>query len=139
MAYKTEQHTITFKVASLIGAHLPVFQPLASSRDDVVVPAASQNQPALGLTIATGASVGNTVAVAYAGEAKAIAAASLGAGAWVGIASTNGALGPIGPSGLPVHVGSAGAVEPKFMIGRAKRAAAAGAIFTVILDPRQIL
>jgi hypothetical protein len=139
MAYKGEQEVVTLTVGSLIGAHLPVFLDIASSRDRVAVPASSVTQDVVGLTIATGASVGNTVGVAVAGFAKAIAAASLGAGARVGIASDNGALGPIGPSGLVAHVGSGGAVAPKFQVGRAIEAAAAGAIFTVYLDPAQIL
>lgn len=138
MAYYTERITTTVKVASLIGAHLPVFQPVGSSRDDIVVLAASENLPVLGLMTATGASVGNAYAVALAGEAKAIAAASLGAGAQVGVASTNGALGPLAYAG-PTHVASGGSIQPRFIVGKAKRAAAAGDIFTVLLDPRQIL
>ncbi|MCL4836422.1 MAG: hypothetical protein KJ058_00465 [Thermoanaerobaculia bacterium] len=139
MAYRGEQEVITLTVGSLIGAHLPVFLPIASSRDRVAVPVASGNEDVIGLTIATGASVGNTVGVAVAGYAKAVAAASLGAGCRVGVASTNGALGPVGASGLAAHVASAGAVEPKFQVGRALEAAAAGAIFTVLVDPQQIL
>lgn len=139
MAYYGERIITTCKVASIVGAFMPVFSPIASSRDDFVVPVASTNEDVLGLTTATGASVGNSLAVVIGGEAKAIAGASLGAGCRVGLASTNGALGPIGASGLPAHVGSGGAIEPKFQVGRAKRAAAAGATFTVLVDPQQIL
>lgn len=100
MAYYGDQVVANLYVGSLVGQYLPVFLNIASSRDSIAVPAATNSQDVIGLTIATGASVGNTLGVAVAGWAKARAAASLGAGARVGIASTNGALGPIQASGV---------------------------------------
>lgn len=137
MAYTGEQVALTYKAASLVGAHLPVFQNTASSRDGVAVPAASTNQDVIGLTRATGASVGNSLAVIVFGNAKARAGASLGAGALVGLASTNGALGPL--AAAPTHIASGGSLQPRFIVGRSKEAAAAGDLFTVFVNPREIV
>jgi hypothetical protein len=140
MAYTGDQITRSFKFASAIGAYRPVFMPLASSRDETVVPADSNTQDVIGLTRATVGTYGEAAAVVVGGVAKAIAAASLGAGVRVAIASTNGALGPLTPSGLSTALGSAlGAAGARFVVGRSLHAAAAGAVFSVLLDPGQII
>lgn len=140
MAYTGDQVTHSFKFASAMGAFLPVRPlPPGSSLDETVIPAASINDQVIGLTRGTVGTYGLADAVVVGGVAKAVAAASLGAGAYVGIASTNGALGPVGPSGLPAHVGSGGAIEPKFKVGVSLHDAAAGGTFSVLVDPDQII
>lgn len=129
-----------FQAASAVGAWVPVFQPLASSRDEYVVPAATNSQDIIGLTIATAATYNDPVAVVTRGRAKAIAAASVGAGARVGIASANGALGPLTPSGVSTALGSAlGGAGVRFQVGRSLKAYASGDVMTVLLDPAQIV
>ena len=138
MAYKGNQVTHSFISASAMGAHLPVFQQVASSRYEVVVPVGSLNQDLLGFTIATVASAGNETAVAIDGIVKAIAGASLGAGARLAVGSTNGRLIPQAPSG--VLASGPGIPAPvRFVAGRALHAAADGDIFSVLLDPEQIV
>lgn len=140
MAYTGKQESQSLKVASAMGAYLPVFMPIASSVDETVVPANSVTQDVVGLTRATVGTYGVPAAIVVGGIAKAVAAASLGAGARVGIASTNGALGPVTPSGLSTALGSAlGAAGARFQVGRALHAAAAGAFFSVLLDPAEII
>lgn len=129
-----------FIAASAMSAFVPVFMPLASSRDNVVVPLATNNVLPIGFTHASVASAGDPVQINLSGRSKAIAAASFGAGAEVGVASTNGALGPLLPSGvLPSFGASAGLQLPRFVLGFSPVAQAAGDVFTVILRPRQII
>jgi hypothetical protein len=125
MAWDNHDKVITKKVASAaISAYLPV-KSLDAAADKVVL-AASVNDRPVGFTVATGASAGHPIAVVTRGFVKAIAAASLGAGNEVGVASTNGALGPVAAaSGLT-----------KWVVGEAQQSAAAGDTFTVELRPR---
>jgi hypothetical protein len=103
--------------------------PVASPLSETVVPAPSAgfNAAVAGLTIASVASPGDEVAVVFTGIAKARAAASLGAGAKVGAASLNGALGPIALGSPGLH-----------FVGFARTSAAAGEYFAVQIDPGQI-
>lgn len=137
MAWHSHRIVLPFTAASAIGAFRPVFQPIASSRDEVVVPAGTTNQDLLGLSIATVASALNDIAVVVAGVAKAVAGASLGAGARLTVGSDNGILVPIQASG--VGSGAPAAVGPKYQIGKAVHAAAAGDTFSVLLQPEQIV
>ena len=74
-------------------------------------------------------------AVVTDGKAKAVCGASVGAGARVAIASTNGALGPAAAAG-----GAGGAsLGARYQVGLTLRAYAAGDIMTVLLDPGQIV
>ena len=140
MAYKNPGLTLPMTAASAIGAHLPVFMNIASSRDEVVVLAVANTSDVIGMTQATVASAGYEVGVVVSGVAKAIAAASLGAGVRVAVASTNGALGPLQPSGIATALGSAlGAAGARFVVGRSLTAAAAGDIFSILLDPCEII
>ena len=140
MAYTGDQLTHSFRFASAMGAYLPVFAPIASSRDEVVVPAASLNHDIIGITRATVGTYNEAAAVVVGGVAKAIAAASLGAGARVAIGSTNGRLIPITPSGISTALGSAlGAAGARFVVGRALHAAADGGIFSVLVAPEQVI
>lgn len=139
MADYNHEAVESFIAASQIGAYLPVFQNIASSRDDYVVPQTVVNGEIIGLTIATVPTYGDPVAVVLSGRAKAICAASVGAGALVGVASTNGALGPVLPSGITAHIGSGGDVAARYAVGRTLKAYAAGDVMTVIVDPRQVI
>ena len=128
MAYYDHGKTLSLKAGSAMGQGVVVHMPLASPINETVIPAASVNHQALGLTIATVGSYGHEVAVLISGIGKARAAASLGAGAPVGAASTNGALGP-------VVAASAGI----WAAGRALTSAAAGEYFACLVGPRQIV
>jgi hypothetical protein len=92
------------------------------------VPAATNNVRPLGVTIASGAQ-GDSIAVyGHGNTVKAVAAASLGFGSEVGVASTNGNLGPItGASGVT-----------KWAVGQALESAAAGETFSLLVSPRQL-
>lgn len=125
MAFTVNQFTLPKVAASTIGAHLAV-RTSASTADEVVVVATSNVNTFLGLTTATGASVGNPVPIVYDGVAKAVAGASVGLGADVGVASTNGALGPIASAAT------------QFRVGISQTAAAAGEIFSVLLRPERV-
>ncbi len=137
MAHFGDQVVLPFKQASLISQYVAVRldtvdQQVMAATDSTVLP--------IGLSIATGASIGNGIAVAIAGVAKARAAASVGFGSPVGVSSVNGALGPIAASGLSTALGSAlGAGGAKYQVGLSLHAAAAGDYFAVLLDPRQIV
>lgn len=132
------QHQQGLKAASAIPPKTVV---KLGSAQDTVLPVASNNDRPFGVTGASGA-VGVAVAV-YENEniVKAIAAASLGYGAEVGLASigvasavqgsalaTTTLLGPIaGASGAAV-----------WSVGVAEEPAAAGEVFAVLIKPRQL-
>ena len=95
---------------------------------DQVVLCASNNLYPFGLTIASAASPGDSLAVVYQGVAKAVCAASVGAGAEVGVASTNGALGPI----------AAASGFRRFVVGESTEPAQPGEIFSVQIRVREL-
>jgi hypothetical protein len=139
MAHKIENFNLPLRAASAIGQYMPVrfvgdgVTP-GSALSETVVRAGSINEDVLGMTLATVAA-GQEVAVAFIGESKGIAGASLGAGARLAVGSTNGVLIPILPSGGPATVN---AIVLRFTVGRSLRNAAAGDIFAFVLDPQQI-
>ncbi len=93
-----------------------------------VLAIATNNVRPLGVTIATCAALRAGAVFGHGNTVKAIAAASLGVGAEVGVASTNGNLGPIsGASGVT-----------KWAVGQAESAAAAGETFSLLVNPRQL-
>jgi hypothetical protein len=121
--------------ASAINAYLPVKQ--NPGVDSGFVAAASVNDDVVGMTIATVPTWGGDLAVVFQGVAKAIAGASLGAGARVGVGSSNGVLVPIPASGV---ASGGAAVNLRFSIGRAQTGATvAGQVFSVLLQPEQIV
>ena len=126
MAYKDDVHTIPQRTASQVNAHAAVV--VSASQADYVVPAANATAGILaGLTIATAASPGDPVAVQYDGVGKAIAAASIGVGAYAGVMSASaGGLGPVA-SGSDNNA-----------VGVSRTAAAAGEIFSVLIRPSQV-
>lgn len=132
MADYNHESVWPFTAASALAAFVPV---TLDTVNDQVVLADSTGDDVIGLTIATVATYGYSVAVVTDGKAKAVCGASVGAGARVAIASTNGALGPAAAAG-----GAGGAsLGARYQVGLTLRAYAAGDIMTVLLDPGQIV
>jgi hypothetical protein len=115
MAHELNKVSLPKIAASAVGAHLAV-QHSASSPDQVVLSTVNTGHP-VGLTVATAATAGNPVC-----------AASVGNGAEVGVASTNGALGPV----------SAASGVRRFAVGISQGPAAAGETFSVLLRIREL-
>lgn len=134
MAHSNVAGALPFKAASSISQWVPVIGLEGSSSIDETVRAqGSINQFPIGMTIATVASPGDPVSVAMVGsKAKAIAGASLGAFTPVQIGSTNGILVPVARGG-----GAASTINQQ--IGWAVQSAAAGDVFTIFVDPKQIV
>jgi hypothetical protein len=132
MAFELHRHGHQqgLKAASAINPRTPV--KLAGSNALFVLPAASGNDRPFGVTgNATAGASGlnsNDAAVVYerGNVVKAVAAASVGVGAAVFVASTNGALGP-NPITASAH----------WEVGISETPAAAGEIFSVYVDPRK--
>lgn len=141
MAHNEEGFRVPLKVASGIAQYVPVtFVPAGSSVSETVYRAGSTNDYPIGMTTATGASPGDPVSIQVDGVVKGIAGASLGAGAFVGVGSTNGILIPVLASGLSTGLGSAlGAQGLRFKVGISLKNAAAGDFFPVLLDPDQVV
>lgn len=101
---------------------------LTTSGQRAVVPLATNTTRPLGI-VNNSASRGDACTVYDTGNyVKVTAAASIGRGAEVGIASSNGAFGPIaGASGVSI-----------FSVGQSTEAAAAGEKFAVYVSPRQL-
>lgn len=123
-----DRNALPFVAASAIVPLRPVRIDTGSNKRQVVL-AATQNVEVHGLTGAATVLQGESVTVYGRGAVKeAVAAASLGAGADIGVASTNGALGPVsGASGVS-----------RFRVGVSLEAAAAGEKFSVYVDPKQL-
>ena len=142
MAHNEDGFRLPLKVASTVAQYVPVrfvgdpHKTPASALSETVVVTASWNELALGMSTATGASPGDPISIQFTGVCKGIAGASLGAGAPVGIGSTNGVLAPILATGGPA---SANLVATRFAVGIALKNAAAGDYFPVLLKPDQIL
>lgn len=137
MAFELESQSesLAFIAASAVNAGQPVALVgavnAASAQDLKVIPAASCNIDAIGIARATQATVGLPVKVVVRGVTKALAGASIGMGARVIVGSTNGV----------VAVGTLNAVASnvRFQIGRALVNAASGDLFSVWLQPDQIV
>lgn len=94
-----------------------------------VIPLATNNVEPFALAIASAPTPGDALTGMVPGDVvKAVAAASLGHGTDVGIASTNGALGPV--------AAASGVV--RWRVGRSVSAAAAGETFSLYISPRQL-
>jgi hypothetical protein len=125
MAHYRHKHVLPKKAASAIRDLVPVKE--SGTKDTVVLAAAVTDHP-VGVTIASAASPGDALAVVSDGVVRAVCGASVGAGVDVGVASTNGALGPV--------VAASGV--RRFAVGISQDAAAAGVTFSVLLRPREI-
>lgn len=137
MAHSNVETPLPLKAASAMAQWVPVqFLQGASALTETVMRNGSWNIEALGMTIATVATYGDPVAVVVDGVCKGIAGASLGAGAYLSIGSTNGILVPVAASGVasPASTG-----EARFIVGKSLYNAAAGDVFSFLLDPGQIV
>lgn len=123
MAYRIrdDEKTLPKFAASAIRAGEPVRS--SASAPHEVLPVGTTNVRVLGIAVATAASPGDPVAVETEGVTVARAAASLGPGALVAIASTNGRLG-VAASGAQI-------------VGESQVAAVDGDFFSVLLKPGQ--
>lgn len=126
---------VPLHAASGMGAFVPVqFLQGGSALGETVMQAPTWNVLQFALTQATVASPGDPVEIfQQADVGKGIAGASLGAGAFVGVGSTNGVLAPL----APVAAGPTGL--PRWAIGVALSNAAPGDIFSVYVTPAQIV
>lgn len=137
MSHANNGQVLPYVAGSAIGQGVVAVMPLASGgAGETVIPAPSGGfaGKVVGITQATQPSAGYEVAIVMSGVAKARAAASLGAGAWVGAASTNGALGPV----LPSAGAQASSGVIRQVVGYAKEAAAAGEYFACVIEPALI-
>lgn len=119
--------------ASNLSAYVPV---KAGASNGQVILSTANTDDVIGLTYATVATFGTDAQIVYFGVAKAIAATTIAYGARVAVGSTNGALGPLTPSGVGSILGVTQA--PRYSLGRALTAAAAGDVFSVILERAEI-
>jgi hypothetical protein len=104
MAWWIDRHeALPRQAASVVGQYKPVTHS-ASGADDVV-PVTAATVEVEGITLATAAAVGDPVSVQTRGVAKVICAASIGPGAAVGVASTNGAVGPVASGSTNQRIG----------------------------------
>jgi hypothetical protein len=117
--------------ASDLAQYVPVKQ-IAS--DNVFGLAATTTDDIIGVSQASSATYGSPVPVAFYGISKVLCGASIGAGARVGIASTNGAVGPI----IPTGAAASGAIRT-YVLGRSLKAAAPGDYLEVVLDPTELI
>lgn len=142
MAFVEDRFSLPYRVASAIPPRsIVTLDPGVANTQVRLLTNASQRP--LGITQATGATPGVSVAVYEApGVAKAIAAASLGVGAEVSLASLGVASAAQGNSLAtttllgPASVGASGAAE--WAVGIALTNALAGEVFSVKLEPRQV-
>lgn len=126
MAYVLHNgHKESLTSASAIADKRPV--KLDTVESQVVLCATSGHEP-LGFTIASAAQGGALAVHGRDNVVKAVAAASLGYGAKVGVASTNGALGPV--------AAASGVVT--WAVGEARGPAAAGETFSVRVNPEKL-
>lgn len=136
-----EFNTESFRAASVI----PMFAAVQVDASSVfgIIPANNAASvgviPVFGLAKATYASVGVSADIQTGGWGKALAAASLGIGAFVGVGIGTSSLVPIGASGVASALGAAGVQYARFAVGQALENAAAGQIFTVKIAPRQVI
>ena len=117
-------NALPFTAASALTPRAPVR--LSASVARAVIPAATNNVEIQGFIGAASAGVGVGVTV-YGQDSivEAIAVASIGPGAAVGIGSTNGALGPV----------AAASGVARYAVGRSIEGAAAGEIFSLYVSP----
>lgn len=144
MAHSQLEGRAPLKGASAMRAYVPVafvVAGAASQLSETVLPAGSVNDYPFGITSATVATAGDPISYWQRGDvAKCVAGASIGAGALLGIGSTNGILIPLSPSGLSTALGSAiGAQGLRWAVGIALKNAAAADLFPVAINPQQII
>lgn len=127
MAIDLHSNPLPAIAATPIADNFPV-RVIEGATQRCVGPLASTNQEPFGITDAGATSLAPVTVHGENSYTQAIAAASLGAGAAVGIASTGGRLGPV--------VGASGSIV--YRVGIAAEPAAAGEYFAVYVNPRQL-
>jgi hypothetical protein len=123
------------KLPLTAGSQILQYQPIAllAGTSEVAIPAASVNQEPIGLAIATVASGGAVEFIGIGGVGKAIAAASTGAGARVGVTATTGLqVGPLAVSGASAGI-------QKWSVGQLLKNAAAGDVVPIYVNPHNVL
>ena len=120
-------NALPFTAASIIVPRRPV--KVDTVNRQVILAASVNGNLVQGFTGAATAPQGEAVTV-YGDDSvvEAVAGASLGAGGFVGVSSTNGAIGP---------VAAASGIE-RYAVGQALESAAAGEIFSLYVKPRQL-
>jgi hypothetical protein len=135
MAYDHNENfnTESFRAASNIQFGAGVMLDTTNAFRVVPASAASAGIAAVyGVAKATAASVGISLPVQTGGWAHALAGASLGIGAYVGLGIGTSSFVPFTPSG-------AIASYPKFVLGIALENASAGSLFTVKINPGLVM
>lgn len=106
-----------------------------TTNNQVLVASSSGLEPVGVVFQATVASFGLAVNIARLGEVKVFFAASTGPWADVAVASTNGAVGPV----IPTGAAASGASARTWVIGQSPEAHAAGDLGVVILNIRELI
>lgn len=120
-------YPLPFTAASALKPFDPVRLSASAARS--VIPAATNNVEIQGFISNASAIVGEGVTVYGENSVvEGVAAASLGPGADIGIASTNGALGPV----------AAASGVARFRVGKSFEAAAPGERFSLYVKPRPL-
>lgn len=136
LQWNQEFNTETFRAASVFPQFIAVQLDTTGFSVVAASSASAGVAPAIGLSKATMASTGISADIQTGGWGKAIAGASLGIGAIVGVG--NGGSGTLVPI-KQLGTASANAAQPQFAVGTALEAASAGSIFTVKIAPRQVV
>jgi hypothetical protein len=127
-AFELHRSGFPAKAASAVGALVAVSHDTGDTQRQVL-PVSTVNVEPFGVTLATAVNAGDAVTVLERGNVvKVTAIASLGAGADIGVASSNGALGLV--------AAASGVV--KWAVGKSMSAAAAGEVFSLYVNPRQL-
>jgi hypothetical protein len=127
-AFELHRDGYPAKAASAINANQVVTSDVGDTQRQVL-PVSSHNLEPLGIALASAPNPGDAVTVMERRNVvKVTAGASLGAGTDIGVGSTNGTLAPI--------VGTQGLT--RWRVGKSQTAAAAGEVFSLYVDPRQL-
>jgi hypothetical protein len=117
------------------GGAMPVKSAPTGTQPRAVLPIATYNELPLGIALAkaqpaaSGAEYPAAVTVHGQGNTvKVVAGASIGVGAEVNIASSNGAMGPV----------AAASGSLRYTIGQSETPAAAGEVFSLYVNPRPL-
>lgn len=134
MAFNNVVRTLDCIAASNLAQYV-VVTPDTTTNNQVVL-ASANGFDAIGVvyqaTVATG---GQAVNIAYDGDVKVMFAASCGPGQRVGVASTNGAVGPL----IATGAAPSGATARVYSIGISMEAHAAGDLGTIRLNTREFI
>lgn len=125
MAFELHRGAFPGLAASAIDAHQAV---RLVDAERGVAPANAGNQEPFGVALATAAQGEAVTAHDVGNVVKAVAGASLGAGANVGVTGATASLSPI--------AGASGVI--RFSVGKSVTAAATGEVFSLYVNPQQL-